>query len=214
MLDELSSHAARVVQSFDEAVDRRDRIDRPDVGIGVFVLQDLADVAFRVVGRAAGEEVREDPLASHRLVRGEADCDHRVELRRDPLRHVQREVNDAGADAARGIRSRIIHFTLDMAERITPQLYAMIAVGFPANQAMAGEWVFSHLLPGGTADDPEGYVREILQNEDPDSYIGPVDPITAVDGFIEGLHYARGVAAEFVQHCARTLIDTGAPVSI
>ena len=81
--------------------------------------------------------------------------------------------------ASRGLHARVTHFTLDFAERIGVQLYSMIAVGFPGNQALAADWVFSHLLPGDFADNPEEYLRQIIDNEDPDSLIGPVDPVSS-----------------------------------
>jgi len=114
--------------------------------------------------------------------------------------------------AARGIRARVHHFTLEFAELIGVQLYSMIAVGFPANQAMAGEWVFSHLLPAASPDDPERYGREILENGDPDSLIGPVDPVSYIEGFVEGLTYARGVAEPFIRRCAEKIVAFGAPI--
>jgi ribosomal peptide maturation radical SAM protein 1 len=114
--------------------------------------------------------------------------------------------------AARGIRARVHHFTLEFAELIGVQLYSMIAVGFPANQAMAGEWVFSHLLPGNTPDDPDRYVREILENGDPDSLVGPVDPVSYIEGFVEGLTYSRGVAADFIRKCAEKVVAFGSPI--
>src|SRR5579871_5082001 len=114
--------------------------------------------------------------------------------------------------ATRGIRSHITHFTLDFAERIGVQLYSMIAVGFPGNQALTGDWVFSHLLPGITPDDAEGYLRDIIDNGDPDSLIGPVDPVSFIEGFREGILYARREAASFARECARKLIDSNAPI--
>lgn len=114
--------------------------------------------------------------------------------------------------AARGLQARATHFTLDFAERIGVQLYSMIAVGFPGNQALAADWVFSHLLPGDHADNPDEYLRQIIDNEDPDSLIGPVDPVSFIKGFREGLLYAREHSRAFVLTCAEQLVADGAPI--
>ncbi len=114
--------------------------------------------------------------------------------------------------ASRGLHARVTHFTLDFAERIGVQLYSMIAVGFPGNQALAADWVFSHLLPGDFADNPEEYLRQIIDNEDPDSLIGPVDPVSFIEGFREGLLFARTHAQAFVLECAEKLVASGAPI--
>jgi len=114
--------------------------------------------------------------------------------------------------AARGLQARTTHFTLDFAERIGVQLYSMIAVGFPGNQALAADWVFSHLLPGDLDDNPDEYLRQIIDNEDPDSLIGPVDPVTFIEGFREGLLYAREHSRAFVLACAEKLVADGAPI--
>lgn len=114
--------------------------------------------------------------------------------------------------AVRGVRAKVVHFTLDFGERIGVQLYSMIAVGFPGNQALTGDWVFSHLLPGVTPDDEEGYLQQIIDNEDPDSLIGPVDPVSFIEGFREGLVYSRGQAGDFVRECAEKLAASSAPI--
>ena len=114
--------------------------------------------------------------------------------------------------SARGLHARTTHFTLDFAELIGVQLYAMIAVGFPGNHLMAADWVFSHLLPGDFEDDPDEYLRQIIDNGDPDSLIGPVDPVSFIDGFREGLLFAREKSRLFVRECAEKLLASGAPM--
>ena len=114
--------------------------------------------------------------------------------------------------SARGLHARTTHFTLDFAERIGVQLYSMIAVGFPGNQALAADWVFSYLLPGDFEDDPDEYLRRIIDNEDPDSLIGPVDPVSFIEGFRDGLLYAREHSRLFIQECAEKLVADGAPI--
>lgn len=114
--------------------------------------------------------------------------------------------------SARGLQARTTHFTLDFAERIGVKLYSMIAVGFPGNQALAADWVFSHLLPGEFEDDPDEYLRQIIDNEDPDSLIGPVDPVSFIEGFRDGLLFAREHSRLFIRECAEQLVADGAPI--
>ncbi len=114
--------------------------------------------------------------------------------------------------AERGMRSRSYYFTFDFAERIGIQLYTVIAAGFPSVQALAGEFVFSHLLPGAIEDDPDGYVRGILRREDPDARTGPAEPLENCEGFLEGVAHARAQSARFVRDAAERVVASGAPV--
>ena len=114
--------------------------------------------------------------------------------------------------AERGLRSRSYYFTFDFAERIGIQLYTVIAAGFPSVQALAGESVFSHLLPGAIDDDHDGYVRAILHRESDDARTGPAEPLEDCEGFLEGLAYARAQSTRFVREAAERVVASGAPV--
>ena len=101
-----------------------------------------------------------------------------------------------------GCTSQTRYFTLQLADRLGPELYASIAGGHPAFPALVGEWLFSGALFGAADCDIGGYVREVLQGGNPRH---PLDrPLSEPD--IERLLRVRADAPGFVADCCRDVV--------
>lgn len=99
-----------------------------------------------------------------------------------------------------GIRSKILYFTVSLADRIGSKLYVRLANQEPRPNDQVGEWIFT------PTDDPNAFINEILVHR---KKIYGNDPNEAVPirlDFIQQLIGVRNLATNFIEDClARVL---------
>ncbi len=100
--------------------------------------------------------------------------------------------------AERGFSSRIHYFNIDFAEKIGDDLHTHISDQTPAD-SLAGEWFFADQVFLGQLPTEHLYVRNVL------SKILPPE-------ILRQMLQSRSHRAEFIEHCARILHTTGAPI--
>ena len=104
-----------------------------------------------------------------------------------------------GSLASRGIPSRLLYFTIPLAERIGSELYVRLANQAPLASDLVGEWIFSAEL---FQDERGGFIDEILGpgrqlHGAPYNDPGPVSA-----DFVEEVRKVRAMAADFLEFCA------------
>lgn len=101
-----------------------------------------------------------------------------------------------------GIESRIFYFSLSLAERIGLQNYLQIATGFPDALAVVGEWVFGGCL-NHNDDDTSSYWREVFRAK----HLSVSAEEGRLGAFREMAQAVRELAPEFVEECAKEILD-------
>lgn len=96
---------------------------------------------------------------------------------------------------SRGVTSKILYFTVALADRIGSELYVKLANQYPRPNDQLGEWVFS-----GTKD-PRAFVDEILVRRKEIYGDDPNEAVPIQRQFIDQLLSVRSIAAEFIEQC-------------
>lgn len=94
---------------------------------------------------------------------------------------------------SRGVSSKVLYFTVDLADRIGSELYVKIANQYPRPNDQLGEWVFSG------KEHPEDFIEEILVNRKAIYGDDPNEAAPIKQEFIHQLLDMRNMAAEFIE---------------
>jgi ribosomal peptide maturation radical SAM protein 1 len=107
-----------------------------------------------------------------------------------------------------GISSKVFYFHIDFAKQIGARLYEAIAGSYTGVPDIIGDWLFSHALFEGKADDSQAYVANILRKKHPSEAL----PWEEREAFIAELLMARVGVSAFVDQCVERILETGARV--
>ncbi|HET8546547.1 MAG TPA: RiPP maturation radical SAM C-methyltransferase, partial [Bryobacteraceae bacterium] len=99
---------------------------------------------------------------------------------------------------ARGFSSRIHYFNIEFAEILGLDVYTRISDHTPSD-SMIGEWFFTDLVFGDGLPAEHEFIRNV---------IGAYTPPEMLARYMEGRKRRR----EFIERCARTLKQSGAPI--
>lgn len=103
---------------------------------------------------------------------------------------------------AQNIDSKILYFTLKLAELIGTSLYEALSSGRPAVYDLLGEWLFGSVLFSAKDTDVEGYINDVLRGHSPVHRTAHKDwqkPVT--EDFIQDVLAIRSQIDTFLDEC-------------